>query len=334
MNAVTGVAGQLRLDEGDADGSSNEVRERATGLNSAPAAPGTGPAARARVTGDVIEIFHDAQVRVFSDAGLTRAQGEALAHRVEAAYTFDKKLQHWDRPAALAKPITVAALSDEKFAQVTGDRSGRVAGITTGPDVFAMPARVATRRNADDDDTIAHELGHVQDLREGGSNISQVPIYLQEGKEYLLGDRYPASHGQATRSRASVANELARISGSDALWVLNRFRTVADEAHAGSRGFLGETVGALYVEFLRTRLKGGKPDAIARVADVISGVGRGVTARGRAGLRAVRRADDGRPQRTSARHLLRRLTSAAGARGGRAVVARGSPCPLSTPSRR
>ena len=132
MNAVTGVAGQLRLDEGDADGSSNEVRERATGLNSAPAAPGTGPAARARVTGDVIEIFHDAQVRVFSDAGLTRAQGEALAHRVEAAYTFDKKLQHWDRPAALAKPITVAALSDEKFAQVTGDRSGRVAGITTG----------------------------------------------------------------------------------------------------------------------------------------------------------------------------------------------------------
>jgi len=231
----------------------------------------------ARSLGGLVEVYRDAQVRVVSDAGMTSAQGHALADRVEEAYRFDARKQHWPDTEPLGKTITVAALSRGAFAQVTGDTSGSVAGVTTSPDVFAMPASQATRRSADGDATIAHELGHVQDLREAGRRISQVPIYLQEGKEYLLGDMYPSSRGATGHSLQSVTWELGRISGADALDVMRNFRTVRDEAEAGPLGFRGEVVGALFVEFLRTRLNGGTPDAIGKVADVIADVGQGAT---------------------------------------------------------
>jgi hypothetical protein len=231
----------------------------------------------ARSVGGLVEVYRDAQVRVVTDAAMTQAQGRALASRVEEAYRFDSKKQHWPDNAPLAKTITIAALSREAFAQVTGDTTGSVAGVTTSPDVFALPASQATRRTADGDATIAHELGHIQDLREGGQGIDQVPIYLQEGKEYLLGDMFPASRGATGHSLQSQTWELGRISGAEALDVMRNFRTVRDEAEAGPLGFRGEVVGALFVEFLRTRLNGGTPDAIGKVADVIADVGQGAS---------------------------------------------------------
>src|SRR5207253_3037682 len=102
------------------------------------------------------------------------------------AYQFDSSVQRWDDATKLDEQITVAVLSTRAFEQLTGDSGGRVAGVTTGPNVFAVPARAVQDHSADTENTIAHELGHIQDLREAGRNIQHVPIYLQEGKEYLL----------------------------------------------------------------------------------------------------------------------------------------------------
>lgn len=279
MDGVRGAgrsAWVLAANEGEGDAPSRQRPARAKVANEVVDFGEDGQR-YARSVGGLTEVYRDAQVRVVSDAGLTQAQGHALAARVEEAYRFDAQKQHWPDPRPLRETITVAALSRGAFAEVTGDTSGSVAGVTTSPDVFAMPAAQATRRTADGDATIAHELGHIQDLREGGDAIDQVPIYLQEGKEYLLGDLYPASRGATGHSLRPQTWELARISGEEALDVMRNFRTLRDEAEAGPLGFRGEVVGALFVEFLRTRLNGGTSDALGKVADVIADVGQGAS---------------------------------------------------------
>lgn len=227
--------------------------------------------------GTVVEVFHDKAVRVVSDAAMTFAQGQALAARIEEAFRYDLDRQHWSERAPLNKPLTVAALSREGFYQLTGDQTGSIAGVTTGPNVFAVPMSTALHPSDDGDSVIAHELGHVQDIREAGARISRVPIYLQEGKEYLLGDSYPAYRGHTQHDLSSVSEELSRVSAVEAEAVMRHFRTVKDEAHAGFQGFRDEVVGALFVEFLRTRFEGGKTDAIPRIAELIVEVGKGQT---------------------------------------------------------
>jgi hypothetical protein len=151
-----------------------------------------------------------------------------------------------------------------------------VAGVTTGPNLFVVPDTVLGRKSALDDETIAHELGHVQDFRQGGNGLQQVPIYLQEGKEYCLGEKYPLAEHMANPHTQYVGNILGKITAQDAQKVMSSFRTPQDEAGSGNFGFIGETTGALFVEYLRTRLGGkGVPDALPRVANVISQVGSG-----------------------------------------------------------
>lgn len=230
----------------------------------------------------VREIYSDKQVKIVSDESLTVADARALAERCEAAYRFDAKAQGWSDTRPLETPLTVAVLSRGAFASVTGDSTGSVGGVTVSPNVFVVPDTVLGRRSALDENVIAHELGHVQDLREAGKAISKVPIYLQEGKEYVLGETYPLSEKMKNPHLVYVAQALGNITGADARDVMQHFRTVEDEAKSGPRGFIGETTGALYVEFLRTRLSSvgpgqGKPDAMHRVANVISSVGKGAS---------------------------------------------------------
>jgi hypothetical protein len=226
--------------------------------------------------GGLWSVYQDEHVRVVSDEPLDPAAGKALSDRIEKAYSWDEGQQHWKQPGPLGSQLTVAVLSRPVFSALTGDPTGSVAGVTTGPNLFVVPDSVIGRKSAMDDETIAHELGHVQDFREGGKGLQQVPIYLQEGKEYCLGERYPLSEKMANPHIQYVANELGKITGKDAQRVMTQFRTPQDEAGSGNFGFIGETTGALFVEYLRTRLGGkGVPDALPRVANVIAQVGSG-----------------------------------------------------------
>jgi hypothetical protein len=229
------------------------------------AAPGRTAATR--------EVYRDSMVRIVSDEALSKADAKKLAANVEKAWAYDARNLKWDDPRPLQHPLTVAVLSPAAFTRFTGDSTGSIAGVTTGPDLFVVPDRVARHPGADDLDTIAHELVHVQDFREAGRAADQVPTYLVEGKAYVLGDRYV---GRRTPHLANVAAVLGRLSKKDATVVLANFRHARDEGRSPRFVFYGEVTGALFVEFLRTRLNGhGKADALDRLSNATAQLAQG-----------------------------------------------------------
>ncbi len=227
-----------------------------------------------RATGSAVgfDIYEDAQVRVVSDKRVSAAEGRTLARRVERAFKWDERKEKWRDPASLKPQVTVNVLSKDAFTRFTGDSTGSIAGVTTGPDVFVVPDRVLRGVSANDETTMAHELAHIQDFREGGAALEQVPIYLQEGKAYVLGDQYPASLGLRDGHLASVSRTLGQLTAHDAQTVLTHFRAARDEQGSPQFTYYGEVTGALFVEWLRTHQKS---DAVPRLAQAIADSGRG-----------------------------------------------------------
>ncbi|MBX7099693.1 MAG: hypothetical protein K1X89_18395 [Myxococcaceae bacterium] len=234
-----------------------------------------GPGALARSGLGLSLSYRDAQVQVVSDVQLSEREAKALATRVERAYAFDAAIHGWSKDDDLAPRLTVAVLGQRGFQALSGDTSGAVGGFTTGPSLFVVPEEVARQRRSDDDVTIAHELGHVQDYRQAGKRLAAVPMYLQEGKAYLLGDLEPMARGQGSASARNVVATWERMSARDAQWVVQRFRTARDEALSGRNGYVGEVGGALFVEFLRTQFHGGHADVLKRLGTVVADVGAG-----------------------------------------------------------
>jgi hypothetical protein len=219
------------------------------------------------------EVYRDSLVRVVSDEALSKADAKRLAKNVEKAWAYDARNLKWDDTRPLERPLTVAVLSRGAFTRFTGDASGSIAGVTTGPDLFVVPDRVARRPGPDDLDTVAHELVHVQDFREAGRRADAIPTYLVEGKAYVLGDRYV---GRRTAHIDNVAAVLGQLSARDAAAVLQNFRHASDEQRNARFVFLGEVTGALFVEFLRTRVDGrGRADTLDRLSNATAAVGQG-----------------------------------------------------------
>jgi hypothetical protein len=176
--------------------------------------------------------------------------------------------------------VEVQVLSKKGFDAIFGGDAGGTAGVTLGPDLMAVPDTVATKSTPDDDDTLAHEVVHIQDERIGGDRVDLVPTYLQEGKAYVLGDSYPISLHEDGNDPAlkSVAQQVGHVTAKQAQDVMDHYRDPEAEEDPNRDGFRDETTGALYVEYLRTRLNGtGVSDTIPRLAKVISGVGQGAS---------------------------------------------------------
>ena len=225
--------------------------------------------------GRLHEVFHDSKVQVVSDANVSAAQAKALALRVEKAYAHDTAALKWADKAPLAKSLTVAVLSPNAFTRFTGDSSGSIAGVTTGPNLFVVPTRVLGRPSVEDNNTLAHELTHVEDFRETGRAVGKIPTYVMEGRAYLLGDGYA---NRDTAHNRDVARTLGAISGAQADAVLTRFTGTNAENQDPRIVYLGEITGGLFVEFLRTRLGGhGKADAMKRLSKVNELVGDGAS---------------------------------------------------------
>jgi hypothetical protein len=218
------------------------------------------------------EVYADAQVRVVSDERVSAADGRALAARIERAYKWDDRGQKWHPQAPLKPQLTVEVLSRDAFSRFTGDASGSIAGVTTGPNLFVMPDRVLAGTRSEDEDTIAHELTHVQDFREAGARLEQVPIYLQEGKAYVNGDRYPGTEHLSDAHLTAVSHALGQLTAHDAQAVLDHFRVARDEQRDPRFTYYGEITGALFVEWLRTHKA---KDAVPRLAEATAEVGQG-----------------------------------------------------------
>jgi hypothetical protein len=219
--------------------------------------------------GALYEDFHDAQVRVVSDRPLPREQAKALATRVERAWQADLEKHQWNDERPLHKQLTVAVLSRDAFERFTGDETGSIAGVTTGPDVFVMPERVLRGVSVDDQDTIAHELAHVQDFRMAGDAMAQVPTWLEEGKASVIGDAF----GRSSRHLHDAARTMAGFSADDVAYLLQNFRGPDAENQPPNFVYAGEVMGALFVEYLGAHVK---RDAVLRISDAIEAAGNGV----------------------------------------------------------
>lgn len=231
-----------------------------------------------------VTIYQDQFCRIVSDdSSMTKAQGQAMAAKVEAAWQYDLNAEQWKNTAPLGKNVLVVeALTKSGFDSVLGGDSTGVAGVTMGPNLMAVPETLTNSTNPDDDDTIAHELNHVMDFREApGATLDQIPVYEQEGKAYSVGDGYPIAEGkdqQDLKVLGGIAQALTtKWTEVDARDVMDHFRTGQDENNMGSNGFRDEILGALYVQFLKADFNGGSPDAIQKLAQITSDVGNGMT---------------------------------------------------------
>jgi hypothetical protein len=222
---------------------------------------------RSGVSGAYVD-FEDQQVRVVSDRPISRAEAKGLAARVELAWANDDHVQKWDDKRPLRSQLTVAVLSAQAFTRLTGDTTGSIAGVTTGKNLFVVPERVLHGTSQEDEDTIAHELAHVQDFREAGDAMESIPTYLEEGKATVLGDAWGADDERL----ASATRLMASLSADDAAYLLRNFRRASAESRPPNFVFAGETTGALFVEFLATHVK---KDALVRLCDAIEATGHG-----------------------------------------------------------
>lgn len=214
------------------------------------------------------EDFQDAQVRVVSDRPLARTDARALAARIERAWESDSQQQRWDDERPLRQPLTVAVLSASGFARFTGDDTGSIAGVTTGKDLFVVPDRVLRGTSPDDENTIAHELSHVQDFREAGDAMDSVPTYLEEGKASVLGDAW----GRDPKHLANTARTMTSLSADDVAYLLRNFRHASAENRPPPFVYAGEVTGAMFVEYLATHLR---QDAVVRISDAVEAAGHG-----------------------------------------------------------
>ncbi len=211
------------------------------------------------------QIYADDQFTVLSDVTVSVAQATALAEAMKRAYQFDIKQNHWADTSALTKPIKVELLSDASFFKLTKAHASDTAGWTLDADTFLMPAADLNALTPDNLDTVAHELNHVQDYRIAGAKRKNIPVYMQEGKAYVLGDMY----GNAAYLK-DVASQVAALTWGQAQASLKDFITDKDENKPTCAQ--GELVGAAFVEYLRLNVD---KDAIAKIATIVSDVGAG-----------------------------------------------------------
>jgi hypothetical protein len=225
-------------------------------------------------------VFSDGKVTVATNNAINQAVGKQVGDSYEAADDYMRSVMKFQDPAPLAKPVNVVVLTQDEFAKLLGvtDASG-IAGVTINPNTFVMPQEAALRLNADDKDTQAHQDTHVANFRVSGKNIDKIPIYVQEGVAYLIGDGYSLPMKNPVIPK--IATFLGQIKQADAQWVVDHFRKGSDEANAGNKGFLGEVGGALFVEFLRAKIdrpdvpQKGFPNAMQQFAKIYAAIGKG-----------------------------------------------------------
>jgi hypothetical protein len=211
------------------------------------------------------EKFQDPHVKILTDVDLSQEQLQAISRRIQEAYAFNLKQEQWADPQATAGQIDVLVFSTERFNSLFPPGVG---GATLDKNTILLPEAFVTSKRPIDVTVLAHELLHIQDFRQAGSRFIGVPVYFREGKAFVIGDSY----GERTEDNNLYIRTLAR-----------EMSQLTDEqlrpAFADTRPtFDNELGGALFIEYLRTRLDGaGLADAWQRAAEVVNQVGEGVS---------------------------------------------------------
>lgn len=221
------------------------------------------------------DVYRSKDLVISSDEKLTKKQIRRIAAEVRDAYHVDAFEQ--DAHRTPKKPIVVGVFSDKTFSQIAPPESF---GVTLDRNTIALSDTIARNGgNGGDRAVLAHELSHLQDHRAAGKRYDRVPTYLEEGKAVVLGDVYDRRRGLKNPAIAESAKALGQYTADDARQVFENFAgNEAPELRRGN-GARDERIGALFVEFLRTRLSAnghqGRSNAYAALDAAVRRVGKG-----------------------------------------------------------
>lgn len=211
----------------------------------------------------VQEVARTPHVHIFAESPVTATEARTLERRLTAAARFGDSVQKWDDDAKWSQPVNATLLSDRCLSQLSGAPAEAVPGVTTGPDDIFLRRKTLRGNSTLDAEVLAHELVHIEDWRMAGRNEPALPLYLKEGKAYVVGLRYAAQPERL----AEVKQSLSRLSGQDAAWVMNEFRTSHPASHP-ELSYVGEIGGALFVEWLDAHVK---KNALAHLGNAFEG---------------------------------------------------------------
>lgn len=200
-------------------------------------------------------VSDDKFLRIHADHAVDPARCAAIAERVLKAHAFSGKQSSWRNPKLLwAKPLQFRLLGG----------SLKVLGYAEGPDLMVM--RDDYLDNPLSEGTLAHELTHIQDLRQ--LRGSKLPSFLLEGRALTIGHDYRMSLGQPENEYdRRMAGSALRFTSKNAEELLKEYR---------GKGWDNQAIGTVLVEYMRTKWNGaGLPDVQSRLARAIETMAEG-----------------------------------------------------------
>ena len=197
----------------------------------------------------------DRFLQVYADHPVESARCRSIVGRVLKAYAFITKQADWKNPGILwAKPLQFRLLGGAL----------NVLGYAQGPNLMVMRDDYLDKPLSEG--TLAHELTHIQDLRQ--LQGKKLPSYLLEGRALTIGNAYRMSVGQEPGDYdRQMAGSAIRFTASQAIELLDDYQ---------GRGWNNQAIGTLVVEYMRTAWKGsGVPNIHPRLSRMIERVATG-----------------------------------------------------------
>jgi len=187
------------------------------------------------------------------ELGLDRCRSHIA--RVIRAFNFVADRSGWkDRSLLTARPL--------KFT-VLGDPALRVLGYASGPNLMVM--KDAYMDNPLSEGTLAHELTHIQDLRQ--LRGKRLPSFMLEGRALTIGQAYRLHVGQKLGDYdRQMARSAAIYTPEQAMALLNNYH---------GHGWNNQAIGTVVVEYMRARWNGGIPDINPRLSHMIERIAGG-----------------------------------------------------------
>ena len=197
----------------------------------------------------------DGFLQVLSDRELDPARCKAHVARVIKAFAFVTEKAAWtDRKLLTAQPL--------KFA-VLGNPALTVLGYAQGPSLMVM--KDAYMDDPLSEGTLAHELAHIQDLRQ--LRGKRLPSFMLEGRALTIGQAYRLHVGQKSGDYdRQMARSAATFTDEQAMELLENYR---------GHGWNNQAIGTLVVEYMRVKWNGGIANVNPRLSRMIEGIATG-----------------------------------------------------------
>ena len=197
----------------------------------------------------------DGFLEVYSDHGVDPARCNAIVARVLRSFAFVTERAAWkDRSLLTARPLQFA---------LVGDGAIKVLGYAQGPNIMVM--KDSYMDNPLSEGTLAHELTHIQDLRQ--LRGKPLPSFMLEGRALTIGQAYRVHLGQQLGDYdRQMARSAANFTPEQALELLDNYK---------GHGWNNQAIGTVVVEYIRAQWKGGVPDVNPRLSRMIERIATG-----------------------------------------------------------